>query len=121
MMKQRKRTMQSLLVALTLPILSAQADISRQGNVVTLSNLTAIGDPLLTESWSWIQLSSLASGICTGSDAGGGDLAHVAFPDSEQTNVATAMSAYLSGRSVRVIVDEANLYQGKCRLKQLLF
>lgn len=119
-MKQHKRRMQSLLLALMLPMLTAQAELNQQGTVVTLSNFAASGNTSLAESWSWIQLSSLVSGICAGSDAGAGNLAHIAFPDSERANVAAALSAYLSGKPVRVIVDEANLYQGNCRLKQLV-
>lgn len=57
--------------------------------------------------------------MCPGSDAGVGDLAHVAFPDTEKLSKSIALSAYLGNHTVRAVIDENNLYQGMCRLKEL--
>lgn len=96
------------------------ADTTHIGAIETIRAYTLSGDSSLTEGWSWLQLSGLASsGTCPGSDVGAGDLAHIAYPDSEKNVAAMALSAYMGGHSVQAVFDETNLYQGNCRLKEL--
>lgn len=96
------------------------ADTTHTGAIEAIKSHPLSGDSLLTEGWSWLQLSGLASsGNCLGSDVGEGDLAHIAYPHSEKTAATMALSAYMGGHSVQAVFDDTNLYQGNCRLKQL--
>lgn len=96
------------------------ADTTHTGEIKAIKSHTLSGDSSLTEGWSWLQLSGFAStGACVGSDVGQGDLAHIAYPDSEKTAATIALSAYMGGHSVEAVFDETSLYQGNCRLKQL--
>lgn len=110
-----------LIVNVALALLASQtafAEITHNGTVSLVRNYAATADASINESWTMIQVAGLTSGVgCASGDEGAGDLAYLAIPDPEKTMVSLIVSAYLSGAETQVVVDETNLYEGKCRVK----
>ncbi|GAB1270335.1 hypothetical protein NBRC116493_35890 [Aurantivibrio infirmus] len=108
------------MVLFCITLFSHASEFEQSGYIATINNFASSADSTFSTSWTSIQLTGLnADANCAGDDFGAGDLAELAFLDSETYMATILLTSYINGAKVTALIDDGSLLEGHCKIKRV--